>query len=176
MFSQRDWPGARTSTAPRRPLLHCSGLLTQGQPEQEQTTAGHCPMDDARHHREQAERCLELARHMSDPLAANLLHAAAARHLAQARDLEEQVRATGRSQRPRRTRRATRRFFRQLLLSGHANRDSWSTARSIGADGAAPGTTVERAESTRRSKQWRCGRERRRARRPTASPGGWQQH
>jgi hypothetical protein len=57
-------------------------------------------MDDARHHREQAERCLELARHMSDPLAANLLHAAAARHLAQARDLEEQVRATGRSQSP----------------------------------------------------------------------------
>jgi hypothetical protein len=40
-----------------------------------------------------------MARHMSDPLAANLLRDAAARHLAQARELE-QVRATGRSQRP----------------------------------------------------------------------------
>jgi hypothetical protein len=55
--------------------------------------------DDARHHRDQAERWLEMARHMSDPLAANLLRDAAARHLAQARELEEQVRA-GRSQSP----------------------------------------------------------------------------
>jgi hypothetical protein len=59
----------------------------------------YCPMDDARHHRDQAERWLEMARHMSDPLAANLLRDAAARHLAQARELEEQVRA-GRSQSP----------------------------------------------------------------------------
>ena len=57
-------------------------------------------MDDPRRHRNQAERCLEMARHMSDPLAANLLRDAAARHLAQARELEEQVRATGRSESP----------------------------------------------------------------------------
>jgi hypothetical protein len=55
------------------------------------------PVDDARHHRNQAERCLKIAQHMSDPLAANLLREAAARHFAQALELEQQVRATFRA-------------------------------------------------------------------------------
>src|SRR5437868_653337 len=48
-------------------------------------------MEDARYHREKAEHCLQIAGHMSDPLAANVMRAAAARHLARAIELEEKA-------------------------------------------------------------------------------------
>jgi hypothetical protein len=47
-------------------------------------------MESARHHRAQAELCLEMARHMSDPASANLLRANASRHFAIATKLENQ--------------------------------------------------------------------------------------
>lgn len=46
-------------------------------------------MQTARYHRDQADLCLEMARHMSDPHAAELLRAAAARHFVQALDEPE---------------------------------------------------------------------------------------
>jgi hypothetical protein len=47
-------------------------------------------MEGARYHRQQAEQCLQLARRTTDPLAANLLREAAARHVALA--VEDEVR------------------------------------------------------------------------------------
>ena len=47
-------------------------------------------MEGAHYHRRQAEQCLQLARRTTDPLAASLLHEAAARHVALA--LEEEAR------------------------------------------------------------------------------------
>jgi hypothetical protein len=46
-------------------------------------------MQSVRYHREQAELCLEMAHQMSDRDAADGLFAAAARHLAQAIELEK---------------------------------------------------------------------------------------
>ena len=46
-------------------------------------------MPTARYHRDQAELCLEMAGHMSDRQAADTLCAAAARHFAQAIELEK---------------------------------------------------------------------------------------
>jgi hypothetical protein len=51
-------------------------------------------MEDARYHREKAEHCLQMAGHMSDPLAANVMRAAAARHLARAIELEQKAELT----------------------------------------------------------------------------------
>jgi hypothetical protein len=48
-------------------------------------------MQSARYHCDQAELCLEMARQMSDPDAADILCAAAARHFAQAMELEKQA-------------------------------------------------------------------------------------
>jgi hypothetical protein len=48
-------------------------------------------MQSLRYHREQAELCLEMARQMSDRHAADVLCAAAARHFAQAIELEKQA-------------------------------------------------------------------------------------
>jgi hypothetical protein len=55
-------------------------------------------MESTRYHRDQAELCLEMAGHMSDLLAADLIRKAAARHFAQALELEKQA---GHSQTPR---------------------------------------------------------------------------
>jgi hypothetical protein len=49
-------------------------------------------MERARYHRDRAERCLEMAGHMSDRQAAEVLRAASARHFAQALELEKQAR------------------------------------------------------------------------------------
>jgi hypothetical protein len=49
-------------------------------------------MGDARQHRDKAKRCLEIARHMSDALAVNLLRQTAAEHLSRAQELENQAR------------------------------------------------------------------------------------
>ena len=46
-------------------------------------------MSTTRYHREQAELCLEMAGHMSDRQAADILFTAAARHFAQAMELEK---------------------------------------------------------------------------------------
>jgi hypothetical protein len=46
-------------------------------------------MPTARYHREQAELCLEMAGHMSDRQAADDLCSAAARHFAEAIELEK---------------------------------------------------------------------------------------
>jgi hypothetical protein len=48
-------------------------------------------MQSARYHSDQAELCLEMARLMSDRHAADILCAAAARHLTQAIELEKQA-------------------------------------------------------------------------------------
>ena len=48
-------------------------------------------MESTRYHRDQAELCLEMAGHMSDLLAADLIRKAAARHFAQALELEKQA-------------------------------------------------------------------------------------
>jgi hypothetical protein len=48
-------------------------------------------MQTARYHREHAELCLEMAGHMSDRQAADVLCMAAARHFAQAMELEKNV-------------------------------------------------------------------------------------
>jgi hypothetical protein len=48
-------------------------------------------MQSARYHCGQAELCLEMARQMSDRHAADILCAAAARHLTQAIELEKQT-------------------------------------------------------------------------------------
>jgi hypothetical protein len=45
-------------------------------------------VEKARYHRAQAEHCLEMARHLSDPVAASLMRTAAARHFEQAAELE----------------------------------------------------------------------------------------
>ena len=45
-------------------------------------------MEKARYHRDQAALCLEMARHLSDPVASGLMRTAAARHFEQAADLE----------------------------------------------------------------------------------------
>jgi hypothetical protein len=50
-------------------------------------------MEDARYQRQQAEHCLRMARHISDPLAANLMRAAAASHFAKAVELEDNAKA-----------------------------------------------------------------------------------
>jgi exopolyphosphatase/pppGpp-phosphohydrolase len=86
-----------TSTAPRgrlfcnRNLGHegqlSNGLLTQVEQESENRPRECSRLEEA-HHRDRAKRCLELARHMSDPLAANLLRAAAPRHIERAAELE----------------------------------------------------------------------------------------
>jgi hypothetical protein len=47
-------------------------------------------MESARYHRTQAELCLQMARHMSDPASANMLRANATRHFALATELENQ--------------------------------------------------------------------------------------
>jgi hypothetical protein len=47
-------------------------------------------MNQARYHRGLAERCLEIARHLSDPLAASLMRAAAARHREQADQVRDE--------------------------------------------------------------------------------------
>lgn len=52
-------------------------------------------MPTARYHREQAELCLEMAGHMSDRQAANAVCTAAARHFAEALELEKQARLVG---------------------------------------------------------------------------------
>jgi hypothetical protein len=44
-------------------------------------------MDNARHHRRQAELCLQIAELMSDPAAAKLLREAATRHFAEVSEL-----------------------------------------------------------------------------------------
>jgi hypothetical protein len=44
-----------------------------------------------RYHRDQAKRCLEMARLITDPLAANLLRLAAEDHFAQALEVEKQT-------------------------------------------------------------------------------------
>jgi hypothetical protein len=48
-------------------------------------------MQSARYHCSQAELCLEMAGLMSDPFSADLLREAAARHLTQAAELENQA-------------------------------------------------------------------------------------
>jgi hypothetical protein len=45
-------------------------------------------MENARYHRAESELCLEMARHLSDPVAAGLMRTAAARHFEQAAELE----------------------------------------------------------------------------------------
>jgi hypothetical protein len=52
-------------------------------------------MQSARYHCSQAELCLEMARLMSDRHAANVLRAAAARHLTHAVELEKQAAHVG---------------------------------------------------------------------------------
>jgi hypothetical protein len=52
-------------------------------------------MEEARHHRNEAERLLELARRISDPLAASLMRAAAARNFEQAAELEIAEKGSG---------------------------------------------------------------------------------
>jgi hypothetical protein len=47
------------------------------------------PMQPARYHRERAELCLEIAGHMSDRQAADVLRTAAGRHFEQAIELEK---------------------------------------------------------------------------------------
>jgi hypothetical protein len=47
------------------------------------------PMQTARYHRDHAELCLQMARGMSDPQAADVLRTAAARHFEQAIELEK---------------------------------------------------------------------------------------
>jgi hypothetical protein len=47
-----------------------------------------CAMETPRHHRDEAQTCLELARRMIDPHAARILRAAAARHIVRATELE----------------------------------------------------------------------------------------
>jgi len=46
-------------------------------------------MQTARYHRDHAELCLQMARSMSDPQAADVLRTAAARHFEQAIQLEK---------------------------------------------------------------------------------------
>jgi hypothetical protein len=46
-------------------------------------------METPCYHREQAEECLEMARHMTDPHAARILRSAAARHFEKAFELEK---------------------------------------------------------------------------------------
>jgi hypothetical protein len=46
-------------------------------------------MDNARHHRRQAELCLQIAEFMSDPAAAKLLREAATRHIAEASEFRK---------------------------------------------------------------------------------------
>jgi hypothetical protein len=46
-------------------------------------------MNQARYHRGLSERCLEIARHLSDPLAASLMRADAARHREQADQVDQ---------------------------------------------------------------------------------------
>ena len=58
-------------------------------------------MDHARHHCDYAKRCLEMARHISDPHAADMLRQAAARHLTNALELEKQAEAQGSSDPPK---------------------------------------------------------------------------
>jgi hypothetical protein len=48
-------------------------------------------MQTARYHREQAELCLEMARSMSDRQAADMLCTAAARHFAEALEVEKKA-------------------------------------------------------------------------------------
>jgi hypothetical protein len=64
-------------------------LADQVKPKQ--SNRGASPMQSARYHRCQAELCLEMARLMSDRHAADALCAAAARHVAQAAELEKQA-------------------------------------------------------------------------------------
>jgi hypothetical protein len=64
-----------------------NGLLTRVEHEQE---SGFRKMESARYHRAQAELCLQMARHMSDPASANMLRANATRHFALATELENQ--------------------------------------------------------------------------------------
>jgi hypothetical protein len=52
-------------------------------------------MTTARYHRDQAELCLEIASQMSDRNASDMVRAAAARHFAQAVDLEKLTRPLG---------------------------------------------------------------------------------
>jgi hypothetical protein len=47
-----------------------------------------CAMGTPRHHRDEAQTCLELAQLMIDPHAARIFRAAAAQHIVQARELE----------------------------------------------------------------------------------------
>jgi hypothetical protein len=47
-----------------------------------------CAMEMPRHHRDEAQTCLELARLMIDPHAARILRAAAAQHIVEATKLE----------------------------------------------------------------------------------------
>ena len=47
-----------------------------------------CAMETPRHHRDEAQTCLELARLMIDPHAARILRAAAAQHIVQATELD----------------------------------------------------------------------------------------
>ena len=47
-----------------------------------------CAMEMPRHHRDEAQTCLELARLMIDPHAARILRAAAARYIVQATEFE----------------------------------------------------------------------------------------
>jgi hypothetical protein len=70
-----------------------SGLLTQVE-RQPATTAEHV-IQTARYHREQAELCLEMARSMSDRQAADMLCTVAARHFAEALEVEKQARLVG---------------------------------------------------------------------------------
>jgi hypothetical protein len=66
-----------------------SGWLTQV--EQQNNDHGACSMETPRAHRDRAEECLAMAQHISDSNAAELLRAAAARHIVQATELEKQT-------------------------------------------------------------------------------------
>ena len=61
-------------------------MLTQV--EQEQKRPGTASLDKARYHRDQAALCLQMARLISDPIAARLMRMAAARHFEQVAELE----------------------------------------------------------------------------------------
>jgi hypothetical protein len=54
-------------------------------------------MERARYHRDQAELCLEMARQISDPVAADLVREAAVRHSARAVEIEKSARAATKS-------------------------------------------------------------------------------
>jgi hypothetical protein len=89
-------------------------------------------MQTARYHRDQAELCLQMARSMSDPQAANVLRASAARHFEQAIALEKGHTISDQAGTPSHDGRG---FFGQLLLPGHSHQDRRSPSKRVRADG-----------------------------------------